>query len=425
MKKNISSFFKELLKLTLLGIFVSVIVGLYRYASHFVINISNQLFTSSDIYTKTFAILLAVFLVFVGYAIIRFEGTVQSGGLSQLKLMINNPKIKFRYFFAIPLMFFNSLLSFFIGAPLGSEAPSVFMGGATNYGLNEVFKEHEKKDDDYLGMALGFSCAFNTPIAGFFYGFEECLKSIKIVNIFKLAYLMLLSYGLSFIIYPEPVFYFSISNNLDYQKIYVFIFLIIINFVIAFIILFLVPKMKILLDKHYNNFFVKYRYFIMAFISIILLASYPILSGNGNNLINYVLDKPLLYIAIIYLIVRIILFILSANSMMTGGLVLPILAIGALSGYISFYISDLVFGIGSDYLTLFVVVGMTSLFAAVNSAPLTGIFLSLSFCNYENILMVLLASFVVTTICFILIKICHLDDITDARYKLLKTSRRN
>ena len=183
--------------------------------------------------------------------------------------------------------------------------------------------------------------------------------------------------------------------------------------------------MKILLDKHYNNFFVKYRYFIMAFISIILLASYPILSGNGNNLINYVLDKPLLYIAIIYLIVRIILFILSANSMMTGGLVLPILAIGALSGYISFYISDLVFGIGSDYLTLFVVVGMTSLFAAVNSAPLTGIFLSLSFCNYENILMVLLASFVVTTICFILIKICHLDDITDARYKLLKTSRRN
>lgn len=425
MKKNISSFFKELLKLTLLGIFVSVIVGLYRYAAHFVINISNQLFLSNDVYTKTFAILLAVFLVFVGYAVIRFEGTVQSGGLSQLKLMINNPNIKFRYFFAIPLMFFNSLLSFFIGAPLGSEAPSVFMGGTTNYALNDIFKEQDKKDDDYLGMALGFSCAFNTPIAGFFYGFEECLKSVKIVNIFKLAYLMLLSYGLSFIIYPEPVFYFSISNNLDYQKIYVFIFLIIINFVIAFIILFLVPKMKILLDKHYNNFFVKYRYFIMAFISIILLALYPILSGNGTNLINYVLDKPLLYMAIIYLIVRIILFIFSANSMMTGGLVLPILAIGALSGYISFYISNLIFNIGIDYLTLFVVVGMTSLFAIVNSAPLTGIFLTLSFCNYENILMVLLVSFVVIVICFILIKLCRLDDITDARYKLLKTSRKD
>ena len=126
MKKNISSFFKELLKLTLLGIFVSVIVGLYRYASHFVINISNQLFTSSDIYTKTFAILLAVFLVFVGYAIIRFEGTVQSGGLSQLKLMINNPKIKFRYFFAIPLMFFNSLLSFFTVKPFYILIPTYY-----------------------------------------------------------------------------------------------------------------------------------------------------------------------------------------------------------------------------------------------------------------------------------------------------------
>ncbi len=417
-------FIKELIKLTILALIISVLIALYRYAAHFIIDLSNELFLSEDAYTKTFATLLGVFLIFLGYAVIRLEGSVQGGGLSQLKLMINNKQIKFRYYFAVPLMFVNSLISFFVGAPLGSESPSAFIGGATAYGVNDAVDKNNK-DDAYLGMAIAFTVAFNAPIAGFLYGFEECVHSINIKNIFKMIYIMTIAYLVSLVIIPDPLFEFEILNNFDFNNIYAFIFVIAINFIIAATILYLVPKFKIFLDKHYTNPIVRYRYFILAFLSLIILLTYPILSGNGNNMIDYVLGNPVVWMVVIYLIVRMILFIFAANSMMTGGLVLPGLALGALSGYLAYYLANLTFGLTSDYLTLFIVISMVTLFACLNGAPFTAVALAISFTNYQNILVVLVLALICVAVCFILTKVCRLDDIVDSRYKLLKTSRKH
>ncbi len=425
MKFFLKNFLLEFIKLTIISVVISVVIALYRYTSHYIISLSRSLFLSDDIYTKTFAVILAVFLVFISFLIIRFEGTVQSGGLSQLKLMLTNKNIKFRYYFAIPLMFINSLISFFIGAPVGSEAPSVFMGGSISYGVDEIFyNKKSKNDDDYLGMALGFSMAFNAPFAGLLYGLEECLHNIKIKNIMKMIYLLSISYLISMVICPDPVFSFEIAFEFDFSKIYIFIFLIILNFLISALILFLVPTIKKILNKHYLNKFVQYRFFLLAGISIILSLFFPILAGNGTQLINYVFANPMISLIIIFLIIRVILFIISANSMMTGGLVLPALAIGALNGYLGYYIANICFDLNSTYITLFVLIGMVSMFSCLNEAPLTGIILALSFSNFSNWTTVLVVSSFVIFVCFIFIKLCRLDDITDSRFKLLKTSRK-
>lgn len=419
MRIKIKTTLLKLLKLTLIGFATGFIIGIYKLFAHHLMHISSTLMLSNDILTKTMAIIFCVLLIFLSYFITRWDVCIQGNGIPQLKTYGYTNDPKFKPYKSLPLMFLNSSLSFYIGLPLGSEAPSVYMGGCIGSELNRVFND-DNLDDMKIAMSAGFASAFISPISGFFYAFEETLRSVSIIKIFKVAYVMFICYITSLIVNPEPIITVEYNLKFDLNYWYLFAFIILFNYIVAIIILYVVPIIKKFVLKHENFILFKYRYFIFSFICLIIYATYPILSGSGSALINSLSDNPIWYLILIYSIYRIIMFIFSTNAGATGGLVLPTLTIGALMGYLSAFITTEISGMSSIHYPLAILIGMVTLFAAVNRAPLAGAFMILCLSNKTNILNILPYSIVCCVIIYLLIIVLKLKDYNDSRMKFFK-----
>lgn len=419
MRIKIKVMLLKLLKLTLIGFATGFIIGIYKLFAHHIIHISSTLMVSNDILTKTMAIIFCVLLIFISYFITRWDICIQGNGIPQLKTYGYTKDERFNPQKSLPLMFLNSSISFYIGMPLGSEAPSVYMGGCIGSELNKVFND-DNLDDMKIAMSAGFASAFVSPISGFFYAFEETLRSFSIIKIIKVAYVMFICYITSLIVNPDPILSIEYTIQFDLTYWYLFAFIIGFNYLIAIVILYIVPIIKKFILRHESFFLFKYRYFVFSFICLIVYATFPILSGSGSNLINSLFDSPLWYLILIYSIYRIVMFIFSTNAGVTGGLVLPILTIGALIGYLSAFMTTEISGMSSIHYPLAILIGMVTLFAAVNRAPLTGAFMILCLSNKTNIINILPYSIVCCLIIYLLVIVLKLKDYNDSRMKFFK-----
>lgn len=416
MKKRINRFIKKIFKLTLIAALIGFFIGLYKIFVHHIIELSTLLLIDNNAIGKTLMALMCVVLIFLSYSFIKLDENIAGNGIPQFKINAFGKKSKFNIATSFPLMFFNSSLSFFLGFPLGSEAPSVYLGGCIGLGVNRFFDD-SNDDDTKIAMGAGFASAFVAPITGFFYIIEETLRFISLKTLVKTIYVLFVSYIVTLIVNPEPIFRIDVNTKFNLSFWYVFVFVIIFNFVISFIILYAVPKLKSFMFKNQNNIFVKYRFFIFAFFCLIIYIIIPVLSGSGSNLINYLNQNPAWYIILIYLIYRVVIFIIGANSMATGGLMLPTLAIGALSGFLACHFTNCISGMSYQYYATIIIVSMSSLFGAVNKAPLTGSFLLICSTGYQNFLDIFPYAFVVTMINFALINLLNMKDYNDSRMK--------
>jgi H+/Cl- antiporter ClcA len=107
---------------------------------------------------------------------------------------------------------------------------------------------------------------------------------------------------------------------------------------------------------------------VAAVVSLVL----PAITGGGDHLIEALVhDGYGLRLVSLLLVGKIVFTLFSYASGAPGGIFLPMLAIGALIGTMSQGIF-LKFGIGSEYLNNYILVGMVGFFAAVVRAPITG-----------------------------------------------------
>lgn len=427
MKTKLNGFFIELLKLTIIGTLIGIIITLFKLVAHYVISLSQSIFFSEDILSKSFAIFFGICLIFISYAIIRWDGNIQGSGLPQFKLnAIKSDTKHFNWIRSLSLMFTNSCISFFLGLPVGSEAPANFIGGTIGVGLNNHFNHtNDHKDDLNVAMGTGFTIAFGTPIAGIFYTLEEVMHKFSLTRIAKTIYTIAIAFCISLLLHQEPLITLSIASDFDYSFLYVFLFVILFNVISSIVILCGVPLLKKFCNAHYNNFFIKYRFLFFAFFTFAIYLAFPLLGGTGSSLITFLGNNPGWMIVLLIVIYRLIVFVFTANSMASGGLLLPVLAIGAANGYLACCVGNAIGGLNSIYFPLFVLIGMTSLFAATNKAPITGAFLAIAISGYKMFVLVFPIAVLVCFLCFLPVQIFKLDDMIDSRFKLLRTSRKD
>ena len=370
MKTLIFKLTKEFISLIITGALCGLIVSLYQ------LGIQNIVKVSTFLYTSKTPILIAILLILCGicmvlnYLIEIYNPAIDGSGIPSLKIATRD-NLKIKWYKDIPLQIINSFISTFCGFTLGSEGPSVVMASKSGYAVQEVMKI-DKTDTDELCEGVGFGCAFLSPLAGIFYGIEEGVKNhITLSRIIRIIILMAIAFLVSYFLNSHHLLTITSFTPLVSKDFYIFVLLLIFNIIISLVFIKIMLVLRAFFKKQSKNKLIKNRSIFLFIITIILNFLIIDFMQSGGNLISNVESITSFYVLIALIIFRIIITAFSGSGSVTGGLVIPIMAIGAINGQIVSLISHEIFGFSSSYYELISLISALMLFGLIIRTPLT------------------------------------------------------
>lgn len=318
-------------QIPLTGIMIGFVVTLFIYLASKIISISNYLINYNNL---IFAIVLAavfIIAIFTTYTNYKYKGYIGNGiSILLMDYYGNNDFNPYRLLFFTMI---NSYLAFFFGFTLGTEAPSVTIGASVAKIGNKALNKYDR-DIVMAGGSSGFAAAFIAPIAGFIHLLEvhrhRIRKAFIIKGIFMISMSYITSYILQRLIWNRELFYYMDIIWIPFDLFYAVILVSILSFGIGELFSFVHGMAQRLRGGRLMLYLTP----ILALGFFLLKKYYPLLSGNGDMAIDLsILDKGLFLILLI-MIIRFIFMILSENANVSGGTVLPLIALGAILGEI-------------------------------------------------------------------------------------------
>ena len=377
-----------ILKVYILAILTGFITGLitipYRWLIEKSIYIRDLIFnTNNPIYYLVLGFIAIYIIGILISGMVSDMPVITGSGIPQARAQIyGRLKIK-RPIKGLVLKFLGGVSGISAGFSLGREGPSVQMGAFIGEAVAQVFKV-DRVERKYLimsGSGAGLSSAFTAPLASAIFIAEELQKYFNsrltifsflgsIVSGYMAAKFFVKNDYLNIVInYPENLNYF--------QYFYICIaFAIFTSFVgksfSVLLIYFQKLNNKIKVSKYIKVFF----YTLMV---VTIGIFYKDLTAGGESfLIREGMVNDLSIGALIFFIILKLLFTtLSYSTGFPGGIFLPLLVIGGLSGKL-FGLILLYFNIIEiNNLGVFIFLGMASAFVVVVRSPATGIILIL------------------------------------------------
>lgn len=377
MKSKLLFYLKQLLILILIGVFSGLMVGLYQIGIQNIVKVSTFMYSSKEAFILAILIFLVVFCTVFNNILIFYDENIDGSGIPSMKLS-RRLKKPCSFLKDIPTMILNSYCSTFTGFTLGSEGPSVVLSSKVSSTINSIFK-NENETYDELAEGVGFGSAFLSPLAGFCYAIEESLESkLNFKKILSMIIMMLSAFLITSLINHNHLLSVSSFQNIELKDSYIFILLLIINLLVSFAFIKIMLFLRAFCIKHKANLFIKFRsiplYIITFFLNLFLLD----FMQSGGKLINSISDYRTIYIVILILLLRLALTAASGSGDITGGLVIPIMALGAINGQIISLISTNLFGLSSAYYQLISLISALMFFAFIVQTPFTAIALLFS-----------------------------------------------
>ena len=401
------------------GLLSGFLVGLFNFGARYLIKVSG------DIYKSVVAHPWAVPLFFLGLVALatlmallhKFIPNVRGSGIPNVEGSVRGV-LSYKWGRTLFGTVVGSFLSFFAGLPLGSEGPSVQLSAMTAQGVTELMKA-KLTWRRYLtagGAGTGIAVAFNAPLAGIVFAMEECHKRISPMILLCASSSVITgtaTYRLlgkvikdakwsstSMLFDIQGLETFSDFKQIDSFGEFIGVLGILIGigvFIGALAILFnfLIIRSQKIMDKYVKQFPYWAR-LIVAFILTGVLGliftkcfkdGYAFLNTGGHSLIDLlchggVFKYPILLL-IGVIILRMILLLVCFNSGATGGLFIPMLAIGALLGAI-LGTAFVKMGMDQRFFTAVIVISMTTFFGASVRAPITAIVLVVELSGYKS-----------------------------------------
>ena len=167
-------------------------------------------------------------------------------------------------------------------------------------------------------------------------------------------------------------------EKLSLNDSYIYVFILVINIVVSFIFIKIMLVLRAFFTKYNKNKFIKFRSLPLYIITFILNIFLLDLMQSGGKLISSIATNHTLYIIILILAFRFLLTAISGSGDITGGLVVPIMAIGAINGEIVSIISANLFGFNLDNSQLICLMSALMMFAMTIQTPFTAISLLFS-----------------------------------------------
>ncbi|HBN58127.1 MAG TPA: chloride channel protein, partial [Gammaproteobacteria bacterium] len=259
------------------------------------------------------------------------------------------------------------------GAPIGIEGPSIHIGGSIFYGFNRFIKLNRKFLIHALiaiGGSAGLIVAFNAPIAGFLFAYEEIGRKLKKQALILIAIM-------SGIVYLFAIMYRGDANYLTNLSAYslelTLVWQLLPLAILAGVLGGLFSKSTLFLINKFITHS-KLKVITIAVVLGFIVASFNYLStgqiaGSGKEEVLLMLGGTGL--GLDFVAMKYFATLTSLASTIPGGLFMPSISIGA--------------GIGSEVASFYtqidaqviIIMAMIAYLSAVIRAPLTSVFVIL------------------------------------------------
>ena len=384
------------------GILTGAIITIYKFCAKHIIHFSETAYS----YVKNAWYLIPVVLVgLLGLAFLfkylyKKIPRLKGGGIPSSIALLRG-LITFKWLRVLIGVFFTSLATFLVGVPLGNEGPSVLMGATIGKGVASPLQNKHRAWSRYSitgGACAGFAVATGAPVSGIIFSLEEAehhlSPMILLVSCFSVLFARITTellaplLGVSISLFPELQL---ITLSLKDIWLPIVIGLSMGGFSVLF--LYLYKFISKLFNKHLKKIPLQYKiFFVFAVTFGIGLYSFNFIS-TGHELILSLFSKRLpFFFLLAILLVRSILTLCSNSNKITGGMFLPILALGAvLSSAMANVLEKL--GLSPEYYTIILVLGITACIAGAMKMPLTAIIFSVEALScYQNIIYVVIVA---------------------------------
>jgi len=384
----------------LAGALVGAVIVLFKYCAGHAVNASAAIYaflSENPVFTVAAVAALALFaLLFT--LLYRLVPNARGGGIPT-SVGILRGVISFHWLGNALSVFFASLATFLIGVPLGTEGPSVQIGTALGKGVSLGCAKKRAALDRYImtgGASAGFTVATGSPIAGIMFALEEAHQRVSPLVLLSTTAAVVSAKTVSDLLSPI----FGVSTALF--ETHVLAALSPKDFWIPIAVATVAGLVSVAFLKYYkilNKLWTKKLAKIPAYAKILIVFLLTLMLGlvsdtfisTGHALTEELLEiSAPIYLLLICLAVRASLMILASASGITGGLFLPILALGALVAAPLGNVFTLL-GLDAEYYPVIIMLGITAAVSGMMKMPITAIVFAIEGLSLsENILPVII-----------------------------------
>ena len=305
--------------------------------------------------------------------LVKLEPMATGSGIPQVEgLLLYGLKI--RWYSVLLVRFIAGIISSFFGLSLGREGPSIQIGASGSQALAKRISKN-KLEENYLitgGAAAGLSAAFNAPLSGIVFALEEVHRSFSGLILISATTAALSADVVSKYFFGlKPVLSFAETPSLPIK---LYIWLIPLG-ILSGIVGAALNKSLLGFQTLYHKMPSHLRPIVGLFIALPCGLFLPSVLGGGENLVQ-IAENAQSGIAIIavYLVIKFIFTCTSFGTGTPGGIFMPILAVGALTGSLLGLIATR-FGLPAEYIPHFAICAMAGALSGCVKAPVTSILL--------------------------------------------------
>jgi H+/Cl- antiporter ClcA len=268
--------------------------------------------------------------------------------------------------------FIGGVVSLSTGFSVGREGPVVHLGAAASsfVGSHLNLPYNSIRTLCAAGIAAGIAASFNTPIAAVIFVMEVILREYDVHMFVPIMLAAIIGSLITSQVFGSSHDYeFLAQVSIHYSS---YIYLIIAG---AFIGLLAAAfnRYIIAIIKHFEHWHIATRIILAAFITGILGYYVPYAMGTGSSAIVFLQEhQHTLHLILGLLAAKFLMTIFAIGLGMPGGIVGPILGIGAIAGasfglLLNVFIPDL------NLMSDFTILGMAAFMAATLNAPLAAL----------------------------------------------------
>ncbi|MCH5350635.1 MAG: chloride channel protein [Clostridiales bacterium] len=376
------------------GIAVGVIITLFLLCAKVIFSFSARLYSAADTPLVIVCILILALLCCFLTAVIQYLCPSAKGSGIPLAEGAARGMLRVKWLRSAAALVAGSLLAFLAGMPLGSEGPSVGVGGLIGDGIGKAAKK-PTEFRRYLitgGSCAGLAVAFNAPLTGLCFAFEETHRRFS-AYILAAAFSAVITgtlvsqamlFGFSHIPYLKELGVSAGSAALGFLQPALPDAINMLKLCgIAALCGIACAAMGVgfnraieALGKQFSKIKAPFLRLLPAFILAAAFGLVLHLSvGSGEHALINISEKSAFTMLFTLLVMRLLSTVTASASGSTGGLFIPMLSLGGIFGFMAAKIC-IMCGMDAAYAPNIVLICISAFFAAVTRAPITAILLS-------------------------------------------------
>ncbi|HWR56894.1 MAG TPA: chloride channel protein [Negativicutes bacterium] len=393
------------------GIVIGVVAGLtiilFRYSIEQAELLRTAIFIHLHAEAWPFTVLWFLCLLGISYIlglIVRIEPMSAGSGIPQVRGTILG-LMKMNWLRIVLSKFLGGVLAIGAGLSLGREGPSIQLGATLGQGLSRL-AGRTRMEERYLltsGASAGLAAAFNAPLAGVIFSLEELHKNFSPVVLIPAVTAALTADAMTQYFFGHiPIFNFTGLPVFPLRYYGVLIVLGVVTGILGIAFNRVLIKTLDIFEKQ-NLLSGMGKIALPLLIAGIAGFFLPEILGGGNGLVGAIAANHFgLKLLAILLMAKFLFTMISYGSGAPGGIFLPMLVIGALTGGVFNSVATQFGGLDPHYGTNIIVFSMAAYFTAVVKAPITGSILIMemtgSFEHMLSLIFVSMASYLVAEI---------------------------